>query len=283
MLRSQIQLLQQHRMMITHTLTSRSLYSLSVLVFALRVCLAQQLPLFPDDWANDFAFSGNRQIWRCNKDEQDGYAAQIKSLLEEIDRDLPTILGEANRGTDSPYGFSTWFKTNENIEAVTRELMEVQQAPDVPIMVTIAPDKTPAIPHIPLTFVCINEDDQIFKPYYDYCMQRNGDLKTTGYSIWGTQLVIICPYFWDYSRLPAPELCPRVDTKGKFRAAAALGWNQYGLLMQQMIEKYLHESKGGLDEVYTAQSMINLPAEKQIDNPGNYDMFASCKISKFAA
>ena len=253
-----------------------------LVLFALVVAAMSQQVV--DKYGNDFAFQGEnqqRQIWRCNKDQPNGYAAQLKSLLIELDQDLPTLQSEANRGTDSPYGFATWFKTNDNIQTVTGVLAKVQESAELDVTVNIFPGTPIAIPKLPLTFVCINDDDPVFKAYYDWCQQGQQGLNRAGLAIWGTALIIICPSYWNLPRLPPSTQCPRVDTKGKFWVSSGLGWNQYGFLLHEMIEKYIHTTGQGLGEVYLAKEMIALSPEKTVDNPSSYQTYACCEYIRF--
>ena len=60
------------------------------------------------------------------------------------------------------------FKPNENIEKISSVYSDAQDTPDIRVTVNIFPGKPITNPHLPLTFVCINEDGIIFKAYYDH-------------------------------------------------------------------------------------------------------------------
>ena len=216
-----------------------------------------------DPLAGDLTNNGNYKIWRCGKNISGGRADQLISLLQEIGNDLPTIVVDANQGTDSQYGYQAFFKTNDNIPFVTDTFGKMSDSASV----NVGGQEQQVV------FVCANPGDPVVATVYNNMMATQP--RAAAYSAFGNNAIYLFPFFWALSRKPYPFRCPHVRNGICSPNSDYLGRTQYATIVHELADKYLHLNDMNAMDVYNIQDCIDLPANEQIDNAENYAMYVS--------
>lgn len=243
------------------------------LTIACTVVLSARAQEYVDPKANDITNNGNYLIARCGKDIPNGKAEQLVSLLQEIGRDLPVIVTEANTGIESAYGFQSFFTSNDAIPTVTDVFGKLSDSERV----SVNGQETQ------VRFVCLEKDDPPTASIYAQFM--NNQPRAAAYSEFGSGDIYLAPlFFTELQRNPAPYRCLifRRWRLGWFPAINGddiLGTTQYATLIHELIDKYVHfDGLGGHVERYNLKDCINLQAPQQLVNAENYSMFASGRL-----
>ena len=228
-----------------------------------------QLSQAQDRWDGDVAHNGNYLIARCSKDILGGKADQLISLLQEIGRDLPKIITEAKRGSDSPHGFKSLFKSDESIPAVTSNFARLSNSSRV--MIEEQQQQ--------VTFVCLEPEDPLTAHMYNFVTTAGpGGI---AFCEFGSPNIYLAPsFFGNILRNPAPNRCPIFR-----RTTIVRNWDdtfsttQYGTIIHELMDKYLHFEFLNQRESYDLRDCIQLPEAQQLQNAENYNFFASCASS----
>ena len=223
-----------------------------------------------DAKGDDITNNGNYLIARCGKGIPGGKAEQLISLFREIGADLTTILVEANTGVDSSYGFKALFTSDQAIVPVTANFEKLSDSATVQVN-----GQTKQI-----TFVCAEPDDPGTSEIYNYAMRNQP--RACAFSQFGTEKIFLMPLFFsnEYQRNPAPYRCPLFRMGSIARHADdILGTTQYGTIIHELLDKYMHLEGMQEQEKYDLIDCIKLRPEQQLLNAENYAMFASGEMS----
>lgn len=95
----------------------------------------------------------------------------------------------------------------------------------------------------------------------------------------GTEMLIICPDFWEVAHYPPPgQACPKT-VNGKFRAGdVTLVGTGYAYMVLNLVLMYTHETFG---RDYTSGDMsaaVELNARQSVLTPINYAFYAGGKL-----
>ena len=234
----------------------------------LTTCAIAQLSLAQYPWGGDVTNNGNYLIARCSKDKLDGKAEQLISLLQEIGRDLPTIIFEANTGSDSPHGFKSLFKSNKAIPVVTANFARLLNSTRV-----IIDGQQQQI-----TFVCLEPGDSLTALMYNFITTARPD--GIAFCEFGSPNIYLPPsFFGNISRSPAPDHCPIFRRNAIVKNSDDIfSTTQYGTIIHELMDKYLHFESLDLPESYSLRDCIQLPEAQQLQNAENYNFFASCEF-----
>ena len=103
--------------------------------------------------------------------------------------------------------------------------------------------------------------------------------KTAAYQTFGNSAIYLFPPFWDLPREPDERFCPQVRNNKVAVNDQTLGLHQWGTLVHELADKYLHPAyEEGMVEYYDVQDCIDLPAGRQVVNAENYSLFASGEL-----
>ena len=219
-------------------------------------------------WGGDITNNGNYLIARCRKDKTSGKAHQLMSLLQEIGGDLPAIVTEANTGFDSPYGFTSLFTSNDAIPDVTANFARLSNAENVTINGNLRQ----------ITFVCLEPGDPITASTFHYALTTQP--RGVAFNEFGSELIYLTPLFFDgMMRNPAPYRCPIFRrNRVVVNWDDILGATQYGTIIHELVDKYLHPDDLDFQEKYDLRDCIRLSEDQQLINAENYNLFASCEL-----
>lgn len=231
----------------------------------LLICTCVGSFLVRDIKAEDISNNGNYLVARCGKSTPGGKADQVVSLLREIGGDLPTIIAIANTGTSSEYGFKSLFTSNDAVPTVTANYGKLSESESV-----IVGGRASRI-----TFVCLEPGDPVTASAYNYAMETQP--RGAAYSEFGSEKIYLTPFFFNHLRRnPEPYRCPIFrKTHIAINGDDILGTTQYGVIIHELMDKYLHFNDLGQAEKYTVRECINLPPDRQLQNAENYNLFAS--------
>ena len=234
----------------------------------LLLCAGVRFSLAQDLKADDITNNGDYLIARCGKHIPGGKADQLVSLLREIGEDLPTIIVEANTGTSSEYGFKSLFTSDDAVPAVTANYGKLSESENVLVRGRASQ----------VTFVCLEPGDPVTASIYNSILAA--EPRATASSQFNSEKIYLTPFFFSQLRRnPKPYRCPLFrKTYVAINGDDILGTTQYGIIIHELIDKYLHFS--GLDqpEKYNLRECMSLPADQQLQNAQNYNHFASGKF-----
>ncbi|KAL9015202.1 MAG: hypothetical protein Q9173_000172 [Seirophora scorigena] len=219
-----------------------------------------------DPKAKDVTHYGNYLIKRCGKGVRGGKAEQLVSLLHDIEADLPSIIAEANTGVQSVHGFKSLFTSDDAIPIVKGYLVNISNSAAVTI------DGQPK----QVAFVCLERGDAFTAAmYYDLTRRPFHDV-IAGMSELGTPNINLPPLFFRLRRSSSPFSCPNFHRKN-VTIRREFGATQYGTMIHELMDKYLdfNGRDTHVKEVYGLRNAIRLPADRQLLNAENYNLFAS--------
>ncbi|KAL8728162.1 MAG: hypothetical protein Q9181_005436 [Wetmoreana brouardii] len=221
--------------------------------------------LAQDPKVDDITNNGNYLIARCGKNDIGGKAEQLISLLREIGEDLPTIIAEANTGTSSEYGFKSLFTSNDAVPAVTANYGKLSESESV-----LVAGRSQQV-----TFVCIEPDDPVTAITYNHMLAT--EPRAAAFSDFGTERIYLAPLFFaGLMRNPEPYRCPVFRrSRMAINSDDILGTTQYGIIIHELMDKYLHLNDLVHAEKYDIRECIKLPPDQQLQNAENYNFYAS--------
>ncbi|MDI1492879.1 MAG: hypothetical protein OHK93_004662 [Ramalina farinacea] len=173
-----------------------SLLSTSLLAIFLPQTCAQQAQDSRKVPVGNYLITGCSAILPATHDSK---TALLTSILREIDADLPTLLVEANTGTDSNYGFTSLFTSDDAIEPVTAAYGKISDGATV-ILPNGAGERR-------VTFQCLEKDDPVTG---NFLTQLEAQQPTgAAYNAFGQETIYLLPFFFtSVLRSPAPYRCP---------------------------------------------------------------------------
>ena len=238
--------------------------TLTNLAIYLSIAAATSLPL---QKRGTYGFQG------CTDTEQ----ATLSSIFAELKQDIDGwsgLLEEAANGTNSIYGYTPFFKTDANKEAVINILnrINIQDEWQGPTQ-----SGQEANPTSNLEFLCVNADG-LFSTQFDYWREQNGIFTFPAAapdSAEGLPDIWVYPNFWSMVPIKDPYhgLCPVTDISSMRDDDNLLSNTQYGWIVNALAGKYLNTPPNS--GVINTKACTNLTAEQQVTNPGNYALFAS--------
>ena len=218
-----------------------------------------------DIWGGDLTSHENFLIARCGKDISGGKADQLINFLRELGGDLPRIIIEAQSGSRSPYGFKALFTSDQSIPVVTAAFSNISDTASFP-----NPRKEQ------ITFVCLEPGDPFTSQIYHFVNSTHPSL---AFNEFDSPNIYLCPSFFDGTApRPKPYHCPlfRRDAIAR-NADDILSTTQYGIIIHELIDKYLHPHFLNQSEYYNLRECMKLPQAQQLQNAENYNFFASCE------
>ena len=173
-----------------------SLLSTSLLSILLPHTFAQQAQDSRKIPVGNYLINGCSAILPSTHDTK---TALLTSLLREIDADLPTLIVEANTGTDSNYGFISLFTSNDAIEPVTATYGKISDGATVVLSNGVGEKQ--------VTFQCLEKDDPVTGPFLAQLEAEQP--RGAAFSAFGQETIYLLPFFFtDLLRSPAPYRCP---------------------------------------------------------------------------
>ena len=225
----------------------------------------------------DSVMSGKYEILRCGAGIANSNAAMLQELLPQVWQNLQAARTDAQLGTTSVHGFTSFFKSNDNKATVNAIFGDISAGSEV----VLNPDeavragKQTSSPIL----VCLNAEDSLTQGLYHYmCTNENG----YGIGHWqNSELIALCPKFFKLTAAPTANLCPSVLHNSLVPNDHRLLVNQYALFVYQLAHLYIpwHKRIGTATSQVTSyiQAAADANVVDSVGRPDNYAFYAAGK------
>ena len=205
--------------------------------------------------ALDTVDSGNYLIHLCNSDLPNSYASKLQSLLPQVFNGLQKVIADLQLGAASMHGYSAFFKNDSSKAEVSRVYERMAAGANVALGDVI---RRP-------TFICASNVRQT-DLLYQYCIEGDSALLD-----WpNTELMPVCPIFWNNPRNVNSSDCPFVSMNRMASSDHELFENQESLLVGNLVHFYHSVSSN-----YTTNiaDISELSASDSLLNPTIYALY----------
>ena len=224
------------------------------------------LSRFPSQWvfalallrlviALDTVSSGNYLIHLCNSDLPNSYASKLQGLLPQIYDGLQKVIADLQLGTASIHGYSVFFKEDSSKAEVLQVYERMAAGANVAVANGI---RRP-------TIMCAS-DFRETDSLYQYCIEGDSALLN-----WpNTELMPVCPIFWNAPRKANSSDCPLVSFDRLVAQDHQLFENQEALLVGNLVHFYHNVNSN-----YTTKiaDVSELSASDSLLNPTIYALY----------
>ena len=202
----------------------------------------------------------------------------LGNLFRSLDTDIPLAIVEVMKGFASEYGYPSFFKSQGNIVPVRSTFEKL-----------VYHERVPLEGHKEnIRIICVNYADAETEHWYASWLSHDRELHDIGsgagpdrigVSLTKSRELLLFPTFWELKVSADENDCPRI-IKRRDRARAIpnttqLARNQIGVLVQQLVNKYIHLQEVNLEESFVIDDCIGLASEQQPLNAMNYAMLVS--------
>ena len=171
-------------------------------------------------------------------------------------------------GTASTYGFTAFFKTNNNRPAVQQVFQNMALGAPVPLGGFDA-EFYGGQSTAPPTFICLDQGNPDTLVMWNFCQNHPA---VAAFQLGGSNWITLCPYYWTLGGIPAARQCPSVVNNELTPNNAILVWNQFGVLVHELAHMYGVQTD---EETFMIQDAVNLDATQSVANAQNYAMYAA--------
>ena len=206
-----------------------------------------------DDWVS----SGNYEIYSCASE-----ASKVKNILDRTYLTLQTAI----LSTDSS-AYKAFFRSADP-GSVTAVLNAITAGTN--ITTKTHGSRRP-------TLVCVNAINQEIHMFWKLCQDSEN---TVIIQPPGTQIVFLCPIFFNRELFPQSTECGVVNYAGtKMISYAYIAGSQYGFLTQALADMYILEIRGRttMADVRDVNACLALPPDQALMNPSSYAYYVSSK------
>lgn len=220
--------------------------------------------------AQDSSVSGNYVLNWCQRANR---SHDLHRLLAQFRQAMHLVLSDLERGTASPHGFRTFFKSNTNLAITNQVFRAIAQGQNLtttgkqPVLECTSPEA--------LTDAELETFRMLCTP------PGRGPSHAATAPLMGT--IILCPEFWESPDFPGLEDCPAiVGRRGRKKflgAGEALRNTRFAILVHELM--HLYNPKDGASttpEVYKIQECADLDKEESVANAENWAAYAACKL-----
>lgn len=226
-------------------------------------CAVRQAGAAKEDMVN----SGNYLIYLCNASQPDSDASSLQALLPRVYDGLQAVIADAELGTSSRHGYASFFKTNDSIAEVLKVYQDIAAGRDS--SAGINPGRTELSSTQPM-FMCINDVPET-EPIYQVCTtedQSGFPISRIGQS----DMIAICPRFWDIREMPVPRLdCPRVGGSKLYRNNMDLSINQQAMIVYVLVALFRNNTVW--PPVMKIQDAVDLNASASLANANSHALY----------
>ena len=194
-------------------------------------------------------------------------AVAFDAMLGQVQKNLRVVIKQAKNGPVSKYGFRALFKSRKSSRKVAATFTKIMNV----VKVKNSPEQGPMTP---LT-ICVTESTaqgaEGMDVLYEGC-RVNTEIRALQPQ--GSNIVILCPSFWQAPLEPPGWACPKRDANGTLTPNE--GWlqlNQQAIFVHEMIHMYLGHLYVTRNETYRLGNAVALSEEESIRNPSNYAFF----------
>ncbi len=224
--------------------------------------------------SRDTVSSGNYLIHLCDSGKPNSNAIHLQELLPQINANLQAVIADAHLGTASKRGYGAFFKTNDSIHEVIRVYEQMAAGTDV-IIRSIPGRQLPGPLAARPTFVCIN-DIPGTGAIHQQCVNEHS---TTRLVVWeDSELIALCPLFWDQKKVPLRNDCPRLKGNTLTPNNMQLSSNQEAMIVYGLTHLYVNVTKWP-NMALNIQDAVDLNETDSLANPTNYALYYAGQCS----
>ncbi len=223
--------------------------------------------------ADDYAESGNYHILYCHAGTANSQAAWLQALLPTVAAYIEAVLTDLNLGTASTHGYTAFFKTNNNLDAVRTVYQNMIDGPDVPTAWN-GNLSDPYARMSPPTILCANPGEPDTALQYASCTSSGSTIMRVGGVARNTGIISLCPIFFHLPRIARRSACPAVENNKFMSEGLGLARTQYAILVHELAHIY---NPGTLvvEERYGIRETVDLDAERSFGNAQNFAFYAA--------
>ena len=224
---------------------------------------------------------GNYTLLGCGPSTPGSEADHLKVLLPIFLSQLRLVIADTRMGIAGFHGYRTFFKDGAIKESVESVFQNIQVGSAIHLQ-TREGDvvRTPKI-------VCLGEDEDeahvtgIGNLYEFYCTGNFG-LDSPAAQFRRTELVVLCPSFFQMNFWPSLVACPK-KVNGKWvPAGTPLIHNQFAMLTRAFSGLYIPRNRRDLESARiegpaSVQSVADWPASKAVGSIDSYAYYAAGK------
>ena len=208
--------------------------------------------------ALDTVSSGNYLIHLCDSDLPNSYASKLQSLLPQVFNGLQKVIADLQLGAASIHGYSAFFKNDSSKAEVMQVYKRMAAGANVALGDVI---RRP-------TLMCASNTRQT-DLLYQYCIEGDSALLN-----WpNTELMPICPIFWQTPTKANSSDCPLVSVNRLALSDHQLFENQEALLVGNLVHFYHSVSANYTTNV---ADVGELSASDSLLNPTIYAFYYAC-------
>lgn len=223
---------------------------------------------------------GNYTLLGCGPSTSGSKADHLKLLLPVFLSQLRLVIADTRMGISGFHGYRTFFKESAIKESVEAVFQNIQIGSAVHLQ-TRGGDvvRTPKI-------VCLGEDEDeahvtgIGNLYEFYCTGNFG-LDSPAAQFRRTELVVLCPSFFQMNFWPSLVACPKKVNGQWSPDGTSLIQNQFAILTRALSGLYIPRSRQAestrLEGPASLQSVADWPASKAVGSIDSYAYYAAGK------
>lgn len=222
--------------------------------------------------AEDTVSSGKYLIHLCNSGQPGSEASKLQNLLPQVYDGLQRVIIDIQLGTASTHGYSAFFKNDSSKAEVLQVYQEIAAGASIAVGRGRGRNTNPISLRHP-TFICANDAPET-DLLYQYCIGS----PSSPLMIWReTELIVLCPFFWENKEAPALSDCPLVVANSITPNDDRLMGSQEALLVGGLMGLY-HQYEFGM--VSTITDASELSASESLKNAPNYGFYYACECLK---
>ena len=199
------------------------------------------------------------------------HIVDLRYGLGSMQRWANLVVEDAAFGVNSDFGFRSFFKSNNSINAVSsifRQIAEGAVLPDNECY----PNARPAV-------FCVNSNDVVPRKLRDVCVAD----RTAFFNLDYPHVVMICPRIWGLPDLRERNVrCPRVGRRGKLTPNNdVIAQNPQALLVHELVHVYKGTRQRSVEK-YQIQDAVDLNEADSLWNAASYALYFACESSAFS-
>ncbi len=201
----------------------------------------------------------------------------LEEMLAQVQANLRIVINQAKKGIGSKYGFQALFKSQSNkgqVASIFDKIMTVAVANN-------DPDQAPIQPLI----ICAaaEANDMVVEGMHFLYERCQSDPNRRAAQPPNSNIVVLCPSFWEMPGVPPQGSCPEKDAKTGVMMPneAWLQLNRQATFVHEMIHMYLGRGYGlAKNETYKVGDAVALEEEESMRNPSNYAFFYAGELER---
>jgi len=188
------------------------------------------------------------------------------------------VLADLALGTASTHGYTAFFKTNNNLDAVRQVYQSMVDGPNI-LTSWNGNLSDPSARWSAPTIICANPNEPDTALQYASCISSEQAIMRVGGVARNTGIISLCPIFFRLPRIARRSACPAVENNVFATNGLNLARTQYAILVHELAHIY---NPGTLvaEEKYKIQETVELDAEGSFENAQNWADYAAGEFAE---